>query len=116
MIPGSPCIPIPISIFPSGIEKPGLPTSGIMQGVRATPMLLMLSLALLATRSTSSNEYILSAAAPATLNANTMPATPLRKFLFLEEATSSVTRTAAVFMPSNSTSSLAIVKFIWSPP
>ena len=40
--PGSPWIPIPISISSSAMEKLGLPTRGTVQGVRATPSVRVL--------------------------------------------------------------------------
>ncbi|SVB71905.1 uncharacterized protein METZ01_LOCUS224759, partial [marine metagenome] len=43
-IPGSPCIPIPISISSSLISKVGFPASGKIQGDTATPSVRILLL------------------------------------------------------------------------
>ena len=116
-IPASPWMPMPTSISSSAIVKVGLPTFGTMHGERATPMVRMFSSAFSATAATSSRLIILSAAAPATLNAYTMPATPRRLSAFSlgELATSSRTSTCFVSISSNSTSSHAIWKLNLSP-
>jgi hypothetical protein len=67
--PGSPWMPMPISISSSAISKVGLPACGTVQGLSAAPMDRQASAAFWATAVTASRSWPCSAAAPAILNA-----------------------------------------------
>ena len=108
---------MPISISSSPMVKVGRPTRGTVQGDSATPMVRKLASAFSAAATTSSSEPPASALAPATLKANTMPATPRRRAASAggAEATSSRTCTDLTVMSSSSAISVAMSKFIVSP-
>ena len=116
-IPGSPWIPMPISISSSPISKFGRRVCGSEQAASATPMVKVRAFALRATRSTSSSGSIRSQAAPAALKMKTLPATPRRLSRRSRgaEATSSVVITVRTSMPSIAAISAAMSKFITSP-
>ena len=78
LMPGSPWMPMPISISSSARVKPGLPTPGRMQGDMAMPMVRTLAMVFSATALTSARLLPISAAAPAILCTNTVPAMPRR--------------------------------------
>ena len=109
---------MPNSTSSAAISKEGLPDSGTTHGVRATPIERHASAAFEAARATSASVPPAAARAPATLNANTMPATPRRlsRSAGGALATSSHTRTEAMSMPSSSRNSRAMSKFMRSPP
>ena len=115
--PGSPWIPIPISISPSGRSKVGCPAAGSTQDERATPMERNPAAAALVVATTSASDAPSSARAPATLYSKAMPAIPRRRSSdpFGAEATSSAASTVATSIPSASASSAARSKFITSP-
>ena len=76
--PGSPWMPMPISISPSGRSKEGLPLAGTVQEVRAMPMERPAALTRAAMASTSSSGRPSSAAAPAIFSTMTVTPTPRR--------------------------------------
>ena len=101
-IPGSPWMPSPTAIRPSGTVNSGSAAPGSVQPVKATPNDRVRSLARRATRSTSSREQPSSAAAQATLKTVRSPAMP-RRFCTSSGVAlqmSSVTSTVRQSMPS----------------
>ena len=92
--------------------------AGTVQAESATPMVRSESAARCVTAVTPARSSPASAAAPAILNANTMPATPRRLSRSANEAlaTSSRSSTVVVSMSSNDTRSPAMSKFMTSPP
>ena len=74
--PGSPWIPMPISISPSGKSKVGWPAAGSTHDERATPMERKAVAAVTVLATTSAREAPSSARAPATLYSRAMPAFP----------------------------------------
>ena len=116
-VPGSPWMPIPISISFSSKVKFGLPAAGTVHGVSAIPILLTLFITFSATALTSSSVAPVSALAPANLWTNIVPAIPLLPIVHVlfSTATSSSTITESTLIPSISAISLAISKFITSP-
>ncbi len=115
--PGSPWMPSPSPIRPSGTSNSGLSCPGSVQPSKATPRLRVRPLACWATRTTSSKEYPSSAAAEATLNTTKSPTTPRRLVCSAAGAlaTSSVTTTLCARIPSRSRRSTASPKFMLSP-
>ena len=113
--PGSPWIPMPKAISSSARVKLEWPISGMTQGVRAKPTVLVLSFAFFAAASTSSSVPIRAALAPAHLYIKKIPATPRRTWASLLESTSSAPTMLAVLISSMSSISAAISKFIMSP-
>ena len=87
---------MPISISPSPMVKVGLPTRGTVQGESATPMVRRLARAC-----SAAADHLVEAAAglgfaPATLKANTMPATPRRRAASSGGAEATSSRTSTV--------------------
>ena len=78
MRPGSPWIPIPISISPSPMSNVGRPAAGTVQLVRAIPIERTLSCTLWQTARQASRSAPASAAAPVIFSASTVPPTPRR--------------------------------------
>ena len=117
-MPGSPWMPMPISISFSPMVNWGFPTSGTMFGERATPMVRTLAAAFSAIRFTSASEALVSAMAPAHLYRKKIPATPRRlpSWPFGAEATSSAPTTCSTVMFSMDAMSFAMSKFMMSPP
>ncbi len=76
--PGSPWMPMPISISSSGRSKVGVPAAGTMHEVRAMPMERALALTLTAVAVTSASDAPASALAPAIFSTRTVPPTPRR--------------------------------------
>ena len=118
LIPGSPWIPIPISISSAPISNVGLAACGNIVGVNAMPIVLIFSLVFNAILFTSSKSAPVSAIAPVVLNTYNIPVTPLLfSFSSFEAlATSSATTIDSTLISSISSISLAISKFITSPP
>lgn len=77
-LPGSPWIPMPISISSSGRSKVGAPAAGTAQEVSAMPMLRPRALTRRATSATSASGRPSSAAAPAIFSTSTVTPTPRR--------------------------------------
>ncbi len=76
--PGSPWIPMPISISSSSSAKLGSPACGTVHARMATPMLLTCPITRSAIAATASRSSPRSAAAPAMRSTSTVPATPRR--------------------------------------
>ena len=77
-LPGSPWIPMPISIWSSGRSKVGFPAAGTVQEVSAMPMERPFALTLFATSTTASRSRPSSAAAPTIFSSRTVSPTPRR--------------------------------------
>mmetsp|Transcript_27788 Transcript_27788/g.44781 ORF Transcript_27788/g.44781 Transcript_27788/m.44781 type:complete len:339 (-) Transcript_27788:47-1063(-) len=114
--PGSPWIPRPISIMPSGIRD-DLRRPGIWHTVEETPIDATHCAACNASSFTALRLRPASAAAPATLCTKHVPAIPRRPVtpLDLGMAQSSATKTISTGIPSERACSAAIVKLIRSP-
>jgi hypothetical protein len=76
--PGSPWMPIPISISSSPRSKVGFPAAGTMHEVNAMPMLRALAFTLRQRSATSESDRFSSAAAPQIFSARTVAPTPRR--------------------------------------
>ena len=76
--PGSPWIPMPISISSSPSSKVGLPACGTVQLVRAMPIERTLSWTFWQSAVTVARSAPASAAAPTIFSARTVPPTPRR--------------------------------------
>jgi len=76
--PGSPWMPMPISISSSPSSKLGVPAPGVMHGVSAMPMLRTCPLTRWQSSVTSASDLPCAAAAPQIFSASTVPPTPRR--------------------------------------
>ena len=76
--PGSPWMPMPISISSSPSSNVGLPAAGTVQEVSAMPMLRPLAFTRRQSSATSARALPSSAAAPAIFSASTVTPTPRR--------------------------------------
>src|SRR5580658_1644867 len=74
--PGSPWMPMPISISDGPSSKVGLPAAGTVHEVSAMPMLRALALTLRHSSATSASDRPCSAAAPQIFSASTVAPTP----------------------------------------
>ena len=115
--PGSPWIPMPTSISSSAISKSGVPRVGGVQEVSAIPIVRTFAMTFLPSVTSSSSSAPFSAAAPTALMTKKLPATPRRPTVHVESltATSSLTRSVSIFMPSASHSSRPISQAVRSP-
>ena len=115
--PGSPWMPMPISISSSGRSKLGSPDPGVMQAVSAMPMLRPWPFTRRQISATSASDLPSSAAAPQIFSAITVMPTPRRPAVYRLSwtATSSLVTTASTWMSSPPARSAAISKFITSP-
>ena len=99
----------------SGTTNSGSWAPGMVQPEKATPNVRVASFAARPTRSTSSMSAPAAAAAPSALKTTKSPAMPRRSSRSGDDATSSVTSTMRVSMPSWRSRSAAMPKFITSP-
>ncbi len=115
--PGSPWMPMPISISSSPISNSGSPRTGGVHELRAMPIERTLAMTFSPIRTSSSTSSPFSEAAPTALMTKKLPATPRRPTVQVESltATSSLTSRAPTFMPSASHISLAISQAVRSP-
>ncbi|MCY1369752.1 hypothetical protein D9M69_568060 [compost metagenome] len=116
-MPGSPWCPMPTSIVPGSMWKLALPTAGITQADRPTPMLRVFAMAFCAAAITSSREAPSAALAAPTFHMKISPATPRRRASspFAAEGTSSLATTVLTTMPSRSAIWRAMPTFMLSP-